>query len=176
MDRREDRRIKRINEKMQSTTCFACRGKGHAAKDCPNALAGSSQAAAKDPDHDSSLSLNNSQSKSVPVVGICYRSVSQTPPSVVLNQILHTCRCGSSKHNLSRCKKSADPSNPLPFASCFVCSGKGHLAGSCPKNQNKGVYPNGGCCKICGDTTHLAKDCTVRRNGRSILSSVLRKS
>ena len=74
-------------------------------------------------------------------------------------------RCGSTRHTLSRCKKPADTENPMPFASCFVCSGKGHLASACPQNKAKGVYPNGGCCKICGDTSHLAKDCGLRRQG-----------
>ncbi|KAH9083575.1 hypothetical protein EDB83DRAFT_2330011 [Lactarius deliciosus] len=70
--------------------------------------------------------------------------------------------CGSRKHNLARCRKPPEPDGSLPFASCFVCSGRGHLAGSCPDNNGKGVYPNGGSCKLCGETTHLAKDCTLR--------------
>ncbi|KAI9442259.1 hypothetical protein H4582DRAFT_1927424 [Lactarius indigo] len=78
------------------------------------------------------------------LVGICYR-------------------CGSRKHNLARCRKPPEPDGSLPFASCFVCSGRGHLAGSCPNNNGKGVYPNGGSCKLCGETTHLAKDCTLRK-------------
>ncbi|KAI6021525.1 hypothetical protein BKA83DRAFT_674462 [Pisolithus microcarpus] len=68
---------------------------------------------------------------------------------------------------LSRCKKPEDPLSPLPFASCFVCFSKGHLASSCPKNADKGIYPNGGCCKLCGEKTHLAKDCELRKRDRS---------
>ena len=74
-------------------------------------------------------------------------------------------RCGSSKHSLSGCGKREDSSNPLPFASCFVCSGKGHLASKCPQNKSKGVYPNGGSCKLCGETSHLARDCELRKQG-----------
>ncbi|KAG9316803.1 hypothetical protein JVU11DRAFT_2868 [Chiua virens] len=72
-------------------------------------------------------------------------------------------RCGSTKHTLSRCKTLVDPLNPLPFASCFVCSAKGHLASACPQNKEKGIYPNGGSCKLCGEKTHLAKDCELRK-------------
>ncbi|KAJ7774515.1 hypothetical protein DFH07DRAFT_102143 [Mycena maculata] len=119
----ELRRQKRIEERNAATTCFACRSKGHSARDCPSA---------------------QSAGESKNALGICYR-------------------CGSTKHTLARCKKPADPLNALPFASCFVCSGKGHLASACSENKAKGTYPNGGCCKLCGDTSHLAKDCSLRK-------------
>lgn len=96
----------------------------------------------------SSTNLDSSSEKPSGKIGICYR-------------------CGSNKHTLSRCPKPtpADPANALPFASCFVCSAQGHLAGSCPQNKERGVYPNGGCCKICGDVGHLARECGVRSKG-----------
>jgi zinc finger CCHC domain-containing protein 9 len=78
-------------------------------------------------------------------------------------------RCGSKKHSLSKCPRPVpeDVDKRLPFASCFVCQGKGHLAGQCPENKAKGVYPNGGCCKVCGQTDHLARDCGLRQSGWS---------
>jgi zinc finger CCHC domain-containing protein 9 len=145
----EDRRQRRIADRNSDKICFACRAKGHAAKDCPSAV-------------------QVEEGKSV--VGICYRY--RRYPSLVQNLLdvltifqKPSPRCGSNKHTLKRCKKQADPSNPMPFASCFVCSGTGHLASTCPQNAAKGVYPNGGSCKLCGETTHLAKDCGLRKQG-----------
>ncbi|KAJ1304774.1 hypothetical protein OPQ81_005910 [Rhizoctonia solani] len=126
----EARRLKRIDERRKDTTCFACREKGHAAKDCPKSR------------------LDEIDGDALPaegkLVGVCYR-------------------CGSKKHSLSKCKKSENPKNPLPYASCFVCKQKGHLASTCPQNAGRGIYPNGGCCKMCGQTDHLAKNCPLRK-------------
>jgi len=132
------RRLKRIAERHAHTTCFACREVGHSARDCPTVT---------QPEGDGDGGKTKPGTGAA-VVGICYR-------------------CGSRKHTLARCRKQPDqPDDPLPFASCFVCSGRGHLAGSCPKNNGKGVYPNGGSCKLCGETTHLARDCSLRKIGR----------
>lgn len=51
----ERRRLQRIAEKNANTTCFACREKGHAARDCPT--------------------NENGDAESKPV-GMCYRCVS----------------------------------------------------------------------------------------------------
>ena len=55
----EARRRKRIDQKLVETTCFACREKGHAAKDCPTV-----QKSTKEDD---------GEDKATNVVGICYR-------------------------------------------------------------------------------------------------------
>jgi zinc finger CCHC domain-containing protein 9 len=67
-------------------------------------------------------------------------------------------RCNGTDHSLSACRKRTDPSNPTPYATCFVCLATGHLSAQCPQNV-RGVYINGGACKICGDVKHRAKDC-----------------
>lgn len=60
----ERRRLQRIAEKNANTTCFACREKGHAARDCPT--------------------NENGDAESKPV-GMCYRcvSLSHSPYSLV---------------------------------------------------------------------------------------------
>ncbi len=158
----EQRRVKRINDRQSDTICFACREKGHAARYCTNTIAADA--------------LEGEQRKSKSgrdTVGICYRSVVAMGQAKggTNTKYLPLHRCGSRRHNLSKCRELVDPENPLPFASCFVCSGKGHLASKCPKNQS-GIYPNGGCCKLCKETNHLAKDCPMRQPGTSLITSV----
>jgi Zinc knuckle len=46
----------------------------------------------------------------------------------------------------------------IPYATCFVCGEKGHLASQCQQNE-QGIYVNGGCCRTCGSTKHFAVDC-----------------
>ena len=63
----EKRRLKRIRERNAYTICFACREKGHAAKDCP------SNNAVLEGEED-----NRNDSKNKPIlgkdaVGLCYR-------------------------------------------------------------------------------------------------------
>jgi len=128
-------------------TCFACREVGHSAKDCPSIQLDAYR-------NRSTTTRTKADATAGAVVGICYR-------------------CGSRKHNLARCRRPAQPDNPLPYASCFVCSGLGHLASSCPRNNGKGVYPNGGSCKLCGETTHLARDCTLRKTEGSAVATLL---
>ncbi|KAL0274744.1 UNVERIFIED_CONTAM: hypothetical protein PYX00_002796 [Menopon gallinae] len=68
-------------------------------------------------------------------------------------------KCGSTEHTAYTCKVSDNKS--FPFAECFICKEKGHIARECPDNP-KGLYPRGGCCNLCGAVTHLKKDCPKR--------------
>lgn len=69
-----------------------------------------------------------------------------------------TCfNCGGT-HRLRDCPEPRNGSH-LPFAMCFVCNSKGHLAKDCPENKERGLYPRGGGCKACGSVYHFVKDC-----------------
>ena len=69
--------------------------------------------------------------------------------------------CGSNDHPLRSCTHERKGNGELPFASCFVCNGKGHISKDCPQNKH-GLYPQGGCCHICLAKSHLVKDCPQR--------------
>lgn len=49
-----------------------------------------------------------------------------------------------------------------PYATCFICKEVGHISKDCPQNE-RGLYPNGGCCLECGSVRHLRKDCPEKQ-------------
>ncbi|CBQ70941.1 conserved hypothetical protein [Sporisorium reilianum SRZ2] len=145
MDHRDARREERAEQRQAKLKCFACRGMGHSAKDCPNALDAQSI----------SLKTDTASSTDTPMigrdaVGICFR-------------------CGSTEHTLSKCRKPTLKNDALPYATCFICHAKGHLSSKCPNNAGRGVYPEGGSCKLCSSVEHLAKDCplSLRNEGKT---------
>ena len=75
-------------------------------------------------------------------------------------------KCGSTEHTLSACAKVRKGERAvdmdLPFATCFVCEQKGHLASQCERNE-RGIYVNGGSCRTCGSTKHRANDCPEQK-------------
>lgn len=70
--------------------------------------------------------------------------------------------CGSHTHALRTCKAPRHPDGKLPFASCFICKGTGHISKDCKENPN-GLYPKGGGCLICTSKFHFAKDCPDKK-------------
>ncbi|KAG8456423.1 hypothetical protein GDO86_002269 [Hymenochirus boettgeri] len=73
-------------------------------------------------------------------------------------------RCGSTEHEISRCRAKVDPAlGEFPFAKCFICGEMGHLSRSCPDNP-KGLYAEGGSCRICGSVEHFQRDCPKHQN------------
>lgn len=70
--------------------------------------------------------------------------------------------CGATDHPLRACPHERSANGELPFASCFICKGKGHISKDCPQNTN-GLYPHGGCCHICLEKSHLVKDCPKKQ-------------
>ncbi|WRT67306.1 uncharacterized protein IL334_004274 [Kwoniella shivajii] len=131
----EERRQKRSDQKNINVTCFACRGVGHASKDCPNVLLGAGQGG-----EGSGMKRKGGKAGAQVTGGKCYR-------------------CNSKEHSLHNCPDPIDSTNPTPFATCYICLGSGHLASGCPSNGGKGIYVNGGECKVCKSVEHRAKDC-----------------
>lgn len=69
--------------------------------------------------------------------------------------------CGKNDHSIYSCNLPVDMKN-LPFADCFVCKAKGHLASHCPQSD-KGIYIKGGSCFNCNSKEHLAKNCPTKQ-------------
>ncbi|KAF9530313.1 hypothetical protein CPB83DRAFT_834561 [Crepidotus variabilis] len=124
----EARRLKRVQDKLTDTICFACREKGHAARDCPKPLVSGENA-------------EGSQSNSKrPGVGICYRCGSS-------KHSLAKCRkpadpsnpypfascfvCSGTGHLASACPQNAERGIYPNGGCCKLCGDKTHLAKDC---------------------------------------------
>ena len=131
--RRQKQNGSRRPGSRKTFVCYNCRLPGHNAAECP--------------------SLNGGGQENQGV--IC------TP--VPKEGTVLCYKCGSTEHALHNCpKRHRGDRSDLPFATCFICSEKGHLASACPKNKS-GIYINGGSCRNCGSQQHLASDCPERK-------------
>jgi zinc finger CCHC domain-containing protein 9 len=131
-----DRKAKVVTRHRESQlTCYNCRKTGHSVHNCPDDASNNNSKKNKGGKNNDSTETGGR---------ICYA-------------------CGSTEHGLAKCpnKNKNSKNDELPFATCFVCQGKGHLASQCPKNE-KGVYVNGGACKYCQSVRHLATACPTK--------------
>jgi len=127
----EARRQKRINQKLAETTCFACREKGHAAKDCPTA-----QKSTEDDD---------GEEKATNLVGICYRCGSKKhslsrckkPSNPADPYPYASCFvCKGKGHLASACPQNKSKGIYPNGGSCKLCGDTTHLAKDCGIRQN----------------------------------------
>lgn len=144
---------RQMRNQQRDMTCFRCRQKGHTVQFC-------SQVNLDDPldsEHlprtgASKLATNKKQSVKAIVNACCYK-------------------CGSLEHSLAKCPKkipgkSEKEDTELPFATCYICQQKGHLASQCSRNEH-GIYVNGGQCKYCSSIYHRASDCPNNKKNQS---------
>ncbi|PAV18431.1 zf-cchc type zinc finger [Pyrrhoderma noxium] len=128
----EQRRQNRIKEKLATTTCFACREKGHAARDCPKVEA----------DRKSGKEKTN--------IGICYRCGSSKhslsrckKPENPDNPLPYaSCFvCSGKGHLASSCPQNASKGIYPNGGNCKLCNETTHLARNCPmrKQDNAGT-------------------------------------
>ncbi len=125
--------------RRKNLVCYNCRQPGHNASECPNNGNGFLN---------NNNNNNNNTNDAVCTTILCYK-------------------CGSTEHALHNCpKRHRGDRNDLPFATCFVCNQKGHLASACSQNKT-GIYVNGGSCRRCGSTQHLATDCPAKKKNQN---------
>jgi zinc finger CCHC domain-containing protein 9 len=75
-------------------------------------------------------------------------------------------KCGSTEHSLRDCSEYRRGDKNMPFASCYFCDKKGHLASACPDNS-KGLYVDGGGCRQCGSTRHISFECPENKKAKA---------
>ena len=158
----KDRQLKKQQKEL---TCFRCRQKGHSIQYCTNAAAVNIDDIDNDAaDHTSGIldtdpsehaTIKKKKSKSPTVAPVCCY------------------RCGSTEHNLASCPNHSSNNDrmknskavtalELPFATCFICQERGHIASQCQKNEH-GIYVQGtGQCKYCQSKYHRGSQCPDR--------------
>ncbi|KAF8557687.1 hypothetical protein OG21DRAFT_234877 [Imleria badia] len=122
--RTEQRRLKRVSDRQADTVCFACREKGHAAKDCPK-TGGEGEEGHKN--------VNT-------VVGMCYRCGStkhtlsrcKKPEDPLDPFPFASCFvCSGKGHLASACPQNKEKGIYPNGGSCKLCDEKTHLAKDC---------------------------------------------
>jgi zinc finger CCHC domain-containing protein 9 len=150
---------RQIRNNQKELICFQCRRKGHSIQYCTTTI----ESSKNDVDNITELqpidSKNNNKRKrdSASTVNVCCY------------------KCGSTEHNLANCPqnqmhgtKHSKEENTLllPYATCFVCHQKGHLASQCSMNDH-GIYINGGQCNYCLSKYHRGSNCPNKKRQSS---------
>jgi zinc finger CCHC domain-containing protein 9 len=156
---------RQVKKQQKDVMCFRCRQKGHSIQYCTNEAAVVADA-----------ETENGESQNNGTPGSCIESETTNKKSKkVKNQLTVCCyKCGSTEHNLASCPEVEDeknskktknqatvqvPQQQLPYATCFICQQRGHIALQCPQNQH-GIYVQGnGQCKFCGSKYHRGSHC-----------------
>lgn len=134
--------------------CYQCRQRGHSIAQCPANAGDSNDATKKKKDQ-----TKQRQSTSSPEEEDNKSRLSTGNKSICF-------QCGSTEHSLASCPQPPTENGQLPFATCFICHEKGHLARQCPQNE-KGIYIKGGSCKVCGSKQHRASACPEQKKMRA---------
>ncbi|KIJ68085.1 hypothetical protein HYDPIDRAFT_107723 [Hydnomerulius pinastri MD-312] len=126
--RTEQRRLNRISDRQAETVCFACREKGHAARDCPKASTGVEDGG------------ENGKKTVRKVLGMCYRcgstkhSLSRCKqPEDPHNPLpFASCFvCSGKGHLASSCPQNKEKGIYPDGGCCKLCGEKTHLAKNC---------------------------------------------
>ncbi|KAG8766795.1 hypothetical protein FRC12_006654 [Ceratobasidium sp. 428] len=133
----ETRRLRRVDARQSGTVCFACREKGHAAKDCPKS------------------SILGDDGLPRETVGVCYRCGSEKHslsrckrPENPKNPLPYaSCFvCSQRGHLASSCPKNAGRGIYPNGGCCKLCQQTDHLAKNCPLRKpelSQDVYFSG---------------------------------
>jgi len=131
---RKEKKIIQIQDKLKKMKlkCLFCKKKGHVVAECKS----------------------KNEPSEAPEINVYQYTKTSKNDKICFN-------CGKNDHNIYGCGSPVDMKN-LPFADCFVCKTKGHLASHCPESD-KGIYIKGGSCFNCGSKEHLAKNCPTKQ-------------
>ncbi len=156
---------RQLQKQQKELTCFRCRQKGHSIQYCTNAAAVNIDDIVNDAADDTAGILDNTDQSGH---ATNKKKKSKTPT------VAPVCcyRCGSTEHNLASCpnismnnkmkNNKAATALELPFATCFICQERGHIASQCQKNEH-GIYVQGtGQCKYCQSKYHRGSQCPDR--------------